>query len=254
MATHLTQAIDQRRLYNDLSWVWPIISTTDEYIEESELFAATIKQHARIPVKEILHLGCGGGFNDYTLKKHFQVTSVDLSQSMLANAQKLNPEITYIQGDMRSTRLNKTFDAVTILDSIAYMRSPGDIRQTYQTVYHHLKPGGIFLTIIEYSPHHFPQNHTSVETKQKDNTEVVFIENNYDPDPSDTTFEATFVFLVHQNQKQEVYTDRHILGLFPLETWVNLLKETPFHVQQLEFKHSTFTEPESLPLLIAIKE
>lgn len=32
------------RLYNDLAWLWPIISPPEEYIEETEFFAKTVKQ------------------------------------------------------------------------------------------------------------------------------------------------------------------------------------------------------------------
>jgi SAM-dependent methyltransferase len=90
---------DERRLYSDLAWTWPIISPVEDYIEETELFGKLIKEHSTIEVKTLLHLGCGGGHNDYTFKKHFKVTSVDISEDMLALAKKLNPEVNYQYGD-----------------------------------------------------------------------------------------------------------------------------------------------------------
>ena len=62
---------DERRLYGDLAWTWPIISPVEDYIEETELFSKLIKEHSTIEVNTLLHLGCGGGHNDYTFKKTF---------------------------------------------------------------------------------------------------------------------------------------------------------------------------------------
>lgn len=244
---------DERRLYNDLAWIWHFISPPEEYIEETELFARTIKEHSKIETNTLLHLGCGGGGNDFTLKKYFQVTGVDKSESMLNLARKLNPEVTYHTGDMRSVRLGKLFDAVAILDSIDYNRTQEDINATYKSAFLHLKPGGVFLTGVEYNPDNFPQNKTTVQTKQKDGLEITFIENNYNPDPTDTSFEATFIFLVRKKGKLEIHTDHHLVGLFKLEVWLDLLKKTGFEVKQLKFEHSTFAEGEHLPMLVGIK-
>ncbi|MCP5104188.1 MAG: class I SAM-dependent methyltransferase, partial [bacterium] len=172
---------DSRRLYNDLSWVWSIVGPPEDYIEEAELFAQTIRQHAKIPAKTILNLGCGAGGNDMTLKKYFTLTGVDLSENMLRQARRLNPEASYLVGDMRNVRLEQTFDAVTILDCIDYNRTEAHIRATFETAYAHLKPGGVFLTVIEYDPRTFSQNSTHVEIKKKGDVEVTYIENNYDP-------------------------------------------------------------------------
>lgn len=253
MKTINTESKDQRRMYSDLSWAWSIISPPEEYIEETELFAKTIGEHANEPVKTLLHMGCGAGGNDFTLKKYFQVTGVDLSDSMRELAAKLNPEVTYLPGDMRSVRLGQTFDAVTILDAIDYNRSEDDIRATFQTVYEHLEPGGVFLTVIEYDPATFTHNVTNVDVKKKDGIEVTFIENNYDPDTSDTTFEATFVFMVRRDGKLEIHTDRHIVGIYKPEVWIGLLKETGFEVKVLKFEHSSFEEGQSMPMLVGIK-
>jgi len=100
----LAQA-DQRRMYGDLAWTWPIISPKEGYVEEAEGFVAAIRKHSRIEARTLLHLGPGGGHLDWTLKQHFHITAVDLSEDMLGLARPLNPEVTYLQGDMRTVRL-----------------------------------------------------------------------------------------------------------------------------------------------------
>ncbi|MBA7523883.1 hypothetical protein ES705_16017 [subsurface metagenome] len=244
---------DERRLYGDLAWTWPIISPVEDYIEETEFFSKLIREHSTIEVKTLLHLGCGGGHNDYTFKKHFKATSVDISEDMLSLAKKLNPEVDYKYGDMRTIRLEERFDAITILDSIGYMKTKEDLQRTSITAYKHLKPGGVFLTIVEQIAGQIKQNNTTHSTHSQGDTEITFIENYYDPDPTDTSCEATFIYLIRVGGKLKVRTDRHLCGIFKLETWLELLKATGFKVKQEKFTHSPFTEGESCPMLICIK-
>jgi len=244
---------DERRLYGDLAWTWPIISPVEDYIEETELFSNLIIEHAKIEVKTLLHLGCGGGHNDYTFKKHFKVISVDISEDMLSLAKKLNPEVNYKYGDMRTLQLEEKYDAVAILDSINYIKTVEDLQKTFITTYEHLKPGGVFLTFAEKVTGQFTQNNTMCSTHSQGDVEITFIQNYYDPDLTDSSYEATFIFLIRIGGKLEVHTDCHLCGIFKLETWIELLKITGFEVNQAKFTHSTFAEGESYPMLICIK-
>ena len=244
---------DDRRLYSDLAWTWPIISPVEDYIEETELFSKLIREHSKIEVKTLLHLGCGGGHNDYVFKKYFKVTSVDISEDMLTLAKKLNPEVNYQYGDMRTIQLGEKYDGVAILDSINYIKTVEDLQRTFITTYEHLKPGGVFLTFVEQIAGQFKQNNTTYSTHSQGDVEITFIENYYDPDPNDTSYEVTFIYLIRVGGKLEVHTDRHLCGIFKLETWLELLKATGFEVKQVKFTHSTFTEGESYPMLICIK-
>ena len=216
---------DQQRLYKDLAWTWPVFSPPQHYIDESLQIAREIRKHSQIEAKTLLHLGCGGGHNDYTLKKHFAVTGVDLSQAMLSLARQLNPEVTYLLGNMRSVQLDKNFDAVICLDSIDYMLTGDDLRAVFTTAFNYLKPGGVFITTVEETPDRFQQNKTNSVTRVKGDTEITFIENYYDPDPSDTTYQSTFIYLIRRQGKLQIETDRHLCGIFPLETWFRLLNE-----------------------------
>jgi SAM-dependent methyltransferase len=223
--------LDQRRLYGDLAWTWPLISPPEDYVEEAEHLCQVIGRFARLPVRSLLELGCGGGHNNATLKRHFSVTGVDISPAMLSLAQSLNPEVSYLLGDMRSIRLEQRFDAVLIADSIAYMCSEEDLLAAFETAFFHLKVGGIFVTYAEQTKETFQQNCTSVSTHRAGDREITFIENLYDPDPSDTTIEMTFLYLIRQDGMLEIETDRHMAGLFPRQSWPSKLREAGFEVE-----------------------
>jgi len=244
---------DERRLYGYLAWTWPIISPVEQYVKETDYFSKLIRKNAKIKTKKLLHLGCGGGHNDYTFKKNFKVTSVDVSEEMLKIAKELNSEINYQFGDMRTFRSREVFDAVTILDSIGYMRTAKDLKRAFSTAFFHLKPGGIFLTIAEKTSGQLNQSESIVSTYSKGNTEITFLENYYDPDPADTSFEATFVYLIRVNGQLEIHTDPHLCGIFKLETWQKLLKETGFEVIQRSFTDTVGDRTETFPVFLGIK-
>jgi len=247
------QGKDSQRLYHDLSWIWPVIAPPEDYVEETEFFINVIKEKARRKVRTLLHLGCGGGRHDYTFKRYFDVTGVDISKDMLCLAKKLNPEVNYAEGDMRHVRWNRTFDAVVVFDSINYMKTEHNLRQVFQTAHEHLNPGGIFLTFMEERREMFTQNRTISSTHSLGDLSVTFIENSFDPDPTDSHFEMTLIFLVRRKNKLDVYKDTHIWGLFATDTWRRLLGKTGYDVHQLPFKHTTFLEQEYLPMFACLK-
>jgi SAM-dependent methyltransferase len=226
-------ASDQRRLYRDLAWTWPIISPPEHYVQESEQFSRLIGEYSRVEVKSLLNMGCGGGHNDRTLKKHFVVTSLDISQEMLKLACRLNPEVTYVCADMRNVRLRRAFGAVTVFDSLAYMQTVDDLRAAFETAHAHLMPGGVFVTYAELTPERFVQNRTDTCVRTSGDVQITFIENYYDPDPEDTTYESTFVYIIRRGGQLAIETDRHVCGLFPVETWGELLGNVGFEVSQL---------------------
>lgn len=181
-------------------------------------------------MREVLHLGCGAGHVDSRLKRFVRITGIDLSTAMLRLARHLNPEVTYRRGDMRSIRLGRSFDGALISDAVAYMRTPGDLSRAFASAYRHLRPGGVFVTYAEHCKERFEQNYTRAIHGRKGRIAVVFVENLYDPDPRDTTIEATFLYIIRRGARLSVETDRHVLGLFPLATWRRTLRKAGFEV------------------------
>jgi SAM-dependent methyltransferase len=237
------------RLYNDLAWIWPIWGSVEEYRPESEDAVKLIREFARIEAKTLLDITCGGGKNDFTLKKYFDVTGLDLSAAMLEGARKLNPECTYIQGDMRDFNLGSQFDAVYINDGIAYITTEEDLGKTFLRAYEHLKPGGVMVTIAENYKGNFKQNETKVFHSTSDEPLIIYIENNYDPDSLDTIAETTFVYLIREKGKLRIEHDFHTFGLFTIQAWREKLKEAGFEIQERDFTY----EGESYRTFICVK-
>jgi SAM-dependent methyltransferase len=217
--------------YTDLAWTEHIVGPPGEYADETELYVKVIKEQLKSKALTLLHPACGAGGNDYTFKKHFKVTGVDISKNMLEMARKLNPEVRYIHGDMRTFDLKESFDAVAIPDSIGYMTNLEDLRKAIHTAYNHLKPGGVLL-IVAHTKEDFQENNF-VYTGSDGDTEITVFENNCLPDPAGNTYEAAIIYLIRRKGKLDIYPDIHTIGLFKLETWLDLLTKTGFDIKQM---------------------
>lgn len=229
-----------QRLYSDLSWLWPAVSPVEDYRHEAQEFVRVIQKHAQRPVKTLLDIGCGGGHIDHHLQEYYSVTGVDCSPQMLDLARRLNPRLEYQLGDMRSLKLPQKFDAVIIADSISCMLTEDDLLAAFSTAFNHLNPGGIFCTYAEETPQFFTQNGTYSSTHQLGDMDIALVENYYDPDPSDTTFEISFIYFVRRAGKLTIETDHHLAGIFPEETWLRLMQKAGFLVRQEIFSDEGF--------------
>lgn len=220
------------RLYKDLAWLWPIWEDVGVYKKESENIAKLIKKHAKIKVYSLLDMGCGGGKNAFHLKKYFAVTGIDISQAMLKNAKRLNSECKFHLADMRNVDLRSQFDSVFINDSIIYMTTKRDLLKVFRCACKHLKAGGVMITHPDECKERFKQNQTNIWTSKTNDMDITFIENQYDPNPNDDTFEKALVYLIRKKGKLRVENDLHVCGLFGLDVWRKSLKQVGFGVHE----------------------
>lgn len=217
--------------YSDLAWTESIITSPGDYADETGFYVNIIKENSEIETKTLLHLGCGAGGNDYIFKNHFKVTGVDISEEMLGIAKKINPEVNYLHGDMRSIDLKECFDAVAVPDSIDYMATLPELEIAIGTACKHLKPGGVLL-IVAKTREEFRENNFCY-TGAKDDVEITIFENNYIPKPYRSTYEATLVYLIRKEGKLSIYTDWHTLGLFSQTVWLSLIRGAGLEVKQM---------------------
>ena len=127
------------------------MSPAAEYAEEAAFYRKTLNDAARHPIETILELGSGGGNNASHMKRHFkEMVLVDVSPGMLAMSRALNPELEHHEGDMRTVRLGRQFDAVFVHDAVCYMTTESDLRKAIETAFVHCKPGGVALFCPDY--------------------------------------------------------------------------------------------------------
>lgn len=219
------------RFYGDLAPWWPLISPVDEYVEEAGLFAQLLGS-ASIPVRDVLELGSGGGSNAAHLKHHFNLTLVDLSAEMLRVSQSLNPECVHEQGDMRTVRLGREFDAVFVHDAVGYMTSEDDLAAAVRTAFLHCRPGGVAVFVPDEIRETYEPGTEQGGTDGPDGRGVRYLEWSWDPDPGDTTTVTQYVFVLRdQDNAVKVVHEQHRFGLFGRQTWLGVLAGAGFQVQ-----------------------
>lgn len=230
--------METNRLYTDLAWLWPLWESPEAYARYCENAARLIRQHAGREVRTLLNVACGGGKNVANLKRHFAVTGLDLSPAMLEQARRLNPECRFIEADMRDFSLPERFDAVLIDDGVSYMTTEEDLRRAFERAFVHLEPGGVLFVGPDETKESFVQNDskaTPAAEGRPAHLDVVFVENYYDPDPADTVYEALMLYIIRENGRLRVEHDLHRLGLFSIETWRRLLRETGFEARETPY-------------------
>jgi len=144
-----------------------------DYAAEAEYVSALVKK--QLPAaRSLLDLGCGTGQHDLLLaRKGYEITGVDLSEGMLTVARSQlgaldsrplsgsvpdqhplqSLSLNFHQGDIRTVRLDRTFDAVIALFHVmSYQITNDDLRAAFSTVRTHLNPGGVFIFDCWYGP------------------------------------------------------------------------------------------------------
>ncbi|KQC03280.1 MAG: methyltransferase [Candidatus Cloacimonas sp. SDB] len=225
------------KAYNELAWTDTILAPPGTYQEEATFYIQILNKILRNNINKypatMLHLGCGAGGHDYHFKKYFQLTGVDISEGMLKIARETNPEVEYISGDMRTFNLNRKFDVVIIPDSIMYMANIADLKKAISKAVHHLKSGGVFL-VTTHIKEDFQNNNFAYSGEQGD-THITVFENNHIV--SNSTYEATMVYLIRQKDKLHIYNEIHTLGLFSNDFWLNIFRENDLTINQTDMNH-----------------
>jgi len=221
------------KLYSELAEWWPIFSAPEEYREEAAFFARVLTDSCDPPPRSVLELGSGGGNNASHLKARYAMTLVDLSPRMLAVSQALNPECQHLEGDIRTIRLGRSYDAVFVHDAICHMTTRAELGAVMQTAFEHCRPGGVALFAPDFVRETFVEN-TDHGGNDTDRGSVRYLQWTTDPDPSDTTYFVDFAILIRDPQgRMRLEHDRHTYGLFKRSEWLRLMRDAGFELNTI---------------------
>lgn len=218
--------------YNELAWTEDLLADPSDYEGEAGGYVELIKGNALHAPGTLLHLGCGAGGYDAVFKRHFAVTGVDISRGMLDKARLRHPDIEYIEGDMRTVRLGREFDAVAIPDGIDYMASLPELRMAVGTAVAHLKPGGALL-VAGKTREIFSDNNFAYTGEQGD-LHVTLLENNHINRHHPDTYQAALVYLIRRRGELTIHTECHVLGLFSQEAWERVFTDAGVTMQETD--------------------
>ena len=176
-------------LYSDLAPWWPLLSPPSHYVEEAAELLPLLEPAAGMT---LLELGSGGGSLASHLRPYFSLTLTDVSSEMLAVNRAINPGAEFVQGDMRTLRLERLFDRVLLHDAVMYMTSEEDLRAALTTARLHLRPGGLLVVLPDCVKETFEAETSHGGEDGADGRALRYLEWSWDPDPADTTHEVVY--------------------------------------------------------------
>ncbi len=126
---------------------------------ETDFFVRCFNEYPPFKVKKIIEAGCGSGLYLVSFaKRGYHITGYDISANMVVcareRAQKagLADKAEAVQGDMRTMKFNKKYDAaVTPFTSLSYLSSDEDILNHFVSMVSSLRKGAVYVTEFGYA-------------------------------------------------------------------------------------------------------
>jgi trans-aconitate methyltransferase len=218
-------------LYDDLTPWYRLLDPTADHEDEVAAYRAGFEK-AVPDAKTLLELGAGAGNNAFHLKSRYRCTLADLSEKMSALSRALNPECEHVLGDMRTVRLDRTFDAVLVHDAVVYMTTERDLSAAIETAFVHTRPGGAAVFAPDYVRETFREV-SQLHEGDDGLRSLRCLDWTWDPDPKDDTYTAEYALLLREGTSMKAVHERHVEGLFARATWQRLLAGAGYRVEEI---------------------
>jgi SAM-dependent methyltransferase len=242
------------RLYTDLAGWFHLLTAPEDYADDANYFWQCMVEAAGRAPRSLLELGSGGGNMALHYKRRVTATLTDLSAEMLALSRTINPDVEHVQGDMRTLRLGRTFDAVLVHDAVAYLTTETDLRLAIETAWAHLSPGGVAIFAPDCVRETFRPN-TEHGGHDGDGRALRYLMWTTDPDPADSTYAVDFAYLLSEGEgPPRCVAERHVNGLFGQDDWLRLLVEEGFRARAVTRPYPDVDGPyETLVTFVGVK-
>jgi SAM-dependent methyltransferase len=223
-------------MYGELAAWFHLVTAPADYADEAAEIVRLLADHEvplgpTNPDASVLELGSGGGNTASHLKARAHLTLTDIAPAMLALSATLNPECEHIEGDMRTLRLGRTFDAVLLHDAVMYMTTEADLRAAMETAFVHLGPRGAVVLVPDFTAETYRPKTEHGGHDGPDGRSLRYLQWTFDPDPTDTTVVTDYAYVLREaDWSVRTLGDQHVLGIFPRATWLRLLADVGFRV------------------------
>lgn len=133
--------------------VYDLLYGAKDYVSEVDFVLARLNKASSVPLNNLLDIGSGTGRHAHLFAKQgLAVQGVDLSDKMVALATQRSTglptasSVQFMQGDVRSFRLLRAFDAAAALFHVlSYMTVNDDLDAALRQIRRHLPKGAPFL-------------------------------------------------------------------------------------------------------------
>jgi len=140
------QMTTQSSLFYNGTFYDRIFQASPRYAEQNQDVSFWLAMAERYG-SSILELACGTGRVSTPLAEAgFEVTGIDISESMLMAARQKSRQVRWLQADVRNFCLQQHFSLIIFpYDTFTHLRELADIKACLHCVKQHLNPGGYFI-------------------------------------------------------------------------------------------------------------
>ena len=178
----------------------------------------------------LLDVACGTGLHLGIWRDRFEwVEGVDIDGAMLEVARDRLPGVTLTEADFTDFDLGRTFDAVTCLfSSIGYAVSEDGLVAACSVMARHLTPGGVLVVEPWLRPDTIEGSPLRLHTIETEDTIVARTSRmTYDTEVSDIVMD----YLVTTMEGSQLYSERHVMGTFTVDQYVDALTTAGLNAQ-----------------------
>lgn len=223
--------------YGEFAYIYDVLMQDVPYDRWLEFFLEKAEKF-NSSGKNVMELACGTGELALRMaKKGFQVTGVDLSEDMLMVAsQKANDQSVHLKlylQNMSELEGLGLYDIISIFcDSLNYLSSPDEVKETFKRVYSHLNKNGLFLFDVHsiYKMEHIFLNQTFTEVDD----EVSYIWNSFKGEyPYSVEHELTFFVLDEKTDQYIRFDELHKQRTYSVKDYSLWLEEAGFELLEV---------------------
>jgi len=204
-------------------------------------FEQCFKQYSDIKVECLLEPACGPGmFLEMFPKYGYSIVGYDLSPEMVNYAKEklrisglTNEQVDILEGDMRSMKFDKKFDAAFIcINSLGYLKSDEDISSHFRVMGESIKIGGIYIVEISCKCNNI------INEKKLDDTwyikgddvelELTWVINWYDEERR--IRHVDFRMVIKENGEEILVEEEHELRLWIFDEFKNFTNSNGFEI------------------------
>jgi SAM-dependent methyltransferase len=182
--------------------------------------------------RDLLDVGCGTGRHLELLGEWYRGEGLDINPLMLEQTHGRCPDIPLHQADMRTFRLDGSYDAITCLFSaIGYVETAAGMQRSVERMAAHLRSPGLLIVEPWFTPESFWDGHLAANFQGEADTKLAWM---YRQRREGDQAVLDIHYLVGGEGQPEYIHERQNLGLFTREEMTAALESAGLEVSYRE--------------------